>query len=132
LSVLKKELDELHSSRDTAFEMLEKKVYSEETFLQRHKSIPDKIKDAEAALIQLQNKIQEELHRRNINKQPSQKFARLWKNMMVSKTSNKKITCSSQPLSNWSEKKANQKGPIWNWSYPQAPSIMKQSGTDEY
>lgn len=64
LAALKKELDELQSMRDTAFEMLEKKVYSEEIFLQRHKNISDKIKAAEAAAAQLQADIADELHRR--------------------------------------------------------------------
>ncbi|WP_304414683.1 hypothetical protein [Brevibacillus aydinogluensis] len=44
--------------------MLEKKIYSEEVFLQRHKSISDKIKETEAAMSRLQNEIEEELRRR--------------------------------------------------------------------
>ncbi|WP_411503450.1 recombinase family protein [Brevibacillus centrosporus] len=61
---LNKELAELNSMRETAFEMLEKKIYSEEVFLQRNKSISDKIKEAEAQASRLQSEIDEELHRR--------------------------------------------------------------------
>ncbi|NGQ95060.1 recombinase family protein [Brevibacillus sp. SYP-B805] len=63
-----KELAELNSMRETAFEMLEKKVYSEEVFLQRHKSISDKIKEAESTISRLQSEIEEELHRRKHQK----------------------------------------------------------------
>jgi site-specific DNA recombinase len=61
---LSKKLEELNSMRETAFEMLEKKIYSEEVFLQRHKSISNKIKETEAAMSRLQNEIEDELRRR--------------------------------------------------------------------
>ncbi|UFJ41317.1 recombinase family protein [Brevibacillus humidisoli] len=68
ITKLKRELSELNSMRETAFEMLEKKVYSEEIFLQRHKRITDKIKEVEASIARLQTEIEEELHRRKHQK----------------------------------------------------------------
>lgn len=64
IAVLNKELADLSSMRETAFEMLEKKIYSEEVFLQRHKSISDKIREAEASISRLQKECDEEMHRR--------------------------------------------------------------------
>lgn len=65
---LNKQLAELNSMRETAFEMLEKKVYSEEIFLQRHKNISDRIKETESSIDRLEKEIKEELHRRNHQK----------------------------------------------------------------
>ncbi|MFY0545504.1 recombinase family protein [Brevibacillus sp. H7] len=64
VSLLNKDIAELNSMRETAFEMLEKKVYSEELFLQRHKSISDRIKEAESSIQRLQQELEAELHRR--------------------------------------------------------------------
>ncbi|RAP29104.1 hypothetical protein C2W64_04051 [Brevibacillus laterosporus] len=51
------ELKEQHSMRETTFEMLERKIYTEELFLQRHKTISDKIKQLEAEIEKSQNEI---------------------------------------------------------------------------
>lgn len=61
---LNAELAELNAMRETAFEMLEKKIYSEEVFLQRHKSTTDKIKEVEEKLAFFQKEIEEELYRK--------------------------------------------------------------------
>ncbi|HZG82522.1 MAG TPA: recombinase family protein [Brevibacillus sp.] len=68
ISHFQKELTELNAMRETAFEMLEKKVYTEEIFLQRHKSISDKIKEVESVISHLQNDIETELHRKKHKK----------------------------------------------------------------
>ncbi|GIO03439.1 serine recombinase [Brevibacillus halotolerans] len=51
------ELNEQHSMRETTFEMLERKVYTEELFLQRHKIISDKIKQLESEIEKSQEEI---------------------------------------------------------------------------
>ncbi|AMA74039.1 recombinase family protein [Aneurinibacillus thermoaerophilus] len=70
ISKLEREIQELHGMRDTAFEMLEKKVYTEEIFLQRHQTISQKIKEAEANIEQLKKEIELEEaqlhHQKNI------------------------------------------------------------------
>lgn len=67
---LEKEIEELHGMRETAFEMLEKKVYTEEIFLQRHQSIGQKLKETESNIEQLKKEIELEeaqlTHKENI------------------------------------------------------------------
>lgn len=62
---LTKQLAELSAMRETAFEMLEKKVYSEETFLLRHKNISDRLKETESALERIKKEMDEEVYRQN-------------------------------------------------------------------
>jgi len=68
IAQLQQTIEELHSMRETAFEMLEKKVYSEEIFLQRHKSISDKLKEVELAISRLQGEIEEDLRKKKYQK----------------------------------------------------------------
>ncbi|WCK55379.1 recombinase family protein [Aneurinibacillus sp. Ricciae_BoGa-3] len=67
---IEKETEELHGMRETAFEMLEKKIYTEEIFLQRHQAISQKLKEAEANIEQLKKEIELEeaqlQHKENI------------------------------------------------------------------
>ncbi|BAU29607.1 DNA invertase Pin-like site-specific DNA recombinase [Aneurinibacillus soli] len=55
---LEKEIQELHGMRETVFEMLEKKVYTEDIFLQRHQAIEQKLKEAESNIEQLKKEIE--------------------------------------------------------------------------
>jgi site-specific DNA recombinase len=63
IAKLEKDLEELDKMRQTAFEMLEKKVYTEEIFLERQRSNSEKIKEAEAALKSTSKEIQFEEYR---------------------------------------------------------------------
>lgn len=52
-----KEVEEVSKMRQTAFEMLEKKVYSEEIFIERHTALSEKIKNLEESIQQLKDEI---------------------------------------------------------------------------
>lgn len=63
IASLQKEIAELNQMKDNAHEMLEKKVYTIETFLERQKVLSDKQKAAESSISQLQSEIEQEEYR---------------------------------------------------------------------
>lgn len=63
IASLEKEIEELHQMRQTAFEMLEKKIYDEQTFLERQKINSEKMKEAEDAIAVLREEIEMEQRR---------------------------------------------------------------------
>lgn len=57
---LQKNITELNNMRDAAHEYLEKKVYTESMFLERHRYISEKIRETEAQIEQLESEIRQE------------------------------------------------------------------------
>ncbi|RKD21001.1 recombinase [Ammoniphilus oxalaticus] len=60
---LESEIEELNQMRQTAYEMLERKIYTEEIFLERQKANSEKMKDVEKSIAELQDEIELEEHR---------------------------------------------------------------------
>lgn len=64
----KKELDELHTQKNSLHEFLEKKVYDIDTFLERQEIILEKIKDVETVISELEEEIRvEQMKNKNVN-----------------------------------------------------------------